>query len=551
MLLSGYAGAYGLRTPVAPAHQRLRPGHAPQGQLRPAPDARGGRGRRRRGVRRRAPAPRPRPRRRRRPRVRGRGRSAGPAARSSSAAAPPTRCSTLVEAAREATGRPIAVEHVPAKPGEMPAVVVDVVAGPAPGLVEPRGHPGRRAPHGVGRLRACRDAPEHVLAHAVGRALARHWLFGWLLVSGSASRSASPSDGRLSAVWHVVGLRGRRRGVRRLRALGRPGAGSPPLADAAGRCSDDRMLVDQDLRAVGVPARRVRAVWSLSRFGDRSTRPAPGCRGSRPRHRSAAGLAAGVAVVVGRPRGRRRSTSPGLPRWADRSPGRGGWPRSGVGRSDLGRPCGSPAWRPWRSGSPARPRRGDLVARRPAPSASPRCCAGGAARPPPAPSRTTWTRRRWRTSTQRCGAPRLGPVVIVIAAYNEAEGIPAVLDDAAGRGRAGCTPTSWSSTTAAPTAPRRRWRGSRALVVTCPANRGQGAALRLGYRIAREHGRDVRRHHRRRRAVRRRPTSRACSSRSSTGGPTSSPARASSATSRPATGYAGSACTSSPGSPAS
>ncbi len=32
----------------------------------------------------------------------------------------------LVDAAREATGRPIGTEHVPAKPGEMPAVVVDV-----------------------------------------------------------------------------------------------------------------------------------------------------------------------------------------------------------------------------------------------------------------------------------------------------------------------------------------------------------------------------------------------------------------------------------------
>lgn len=31
----------------------------------------------------------------------------------------------LAEAAREATGRPIAIRHVPAKPGEMPAVVVD------------------------------------------------------------------------------------------------------------------------------------------------------------------------------------------------------------------------------------------------------------------------------------------------------------------------------------------------------------------------------------------------------------------------------------------
>jgi UDP-glucose 4-epimerase len=32
----------------------------------------------------------------------------------------------LIEAAREATGRPISIEHVPAKVGEMPAVVVDV-----------------------------------------------------------------------------------------------------------------------------------------------------------------------------------------------------------------------------------------------------------------------------------------------------------------------------------------------------------------------------------------------------------------------------------------
>ena len=32
----------------------------------------------------------------------------------------------LVDAAREATGRPIGTEHVPPKPGEMPAVVVDV-----------------------------------------------------------------------------------------------------------------------------------------------------------------------------------------------------------------------------------------------------------------------------------------------------------------------------------------------------------------------------------------------------------------------------------------
>jgi UDP-glucose 4-epimerase len=32
----------------------------------------------------------------------------------------------LIEAAREATGAPIPAEHVPAKAGEMPAVVLDI-----------------------------------------------------------------------------------------------------------------------------------------------------------------------------------------------------------------------------------------------------------------------------------------------------------------------------------------------------------------------------------------------------------------------------------------
>ena len=50
--------------------------------------------------------------------------------------------------------------------------------------------------------------------------------------------------------------------------------------------------------------------------------------------------------------------------------------------------------------------------------------------------------------------------------------------------------TSWSWTTAAPTAPRRRCAGRRRTPCCCPVNRGQGAALRLGYRLALEHGAD-------------------------------------------------------------
>ena len=87
----------------------------------------------------------------------------------------------------------------------------------------------------------------------------------------------------------------------------------------------------------------------------------------------------------------------------------------------------------------------------------------------------------------RYGTPTLGPVVIVIAAYNEAAGIPAVLETLPGEAcglRADVVVVDDGSTdgTAAALA------GSRALVATCPTNRGQGAALRLGYRIGREGG---------------------------------------------------------------
>ncbi|WP_298990821.1 glycosyltransferase family 2 protein [uncultured Pseudokineococcus sp.] len=88
----------------------------------------------------------------------------------------------------------------------------------------------------------------------------------------------------------------------------------------------------------------------------------------------------------------------------------------------------------------------------------------------------------------RVGVPELPPVAIVIAAYDEAPGIGAVLaglpaevlglrtavvvvDDGSTDGTAEAVAAS-----------------GRALAVACPANRGQGAALRLGYRVAREHG---------------------------------------------------------------
>ncbi|HEX4472214.1 MAG TPA: glycosyltransferase family 2 protein [Nocardioides sp.] len=88
---------------------------------------------------------------------------------------------------------------------------------------------------------------------------------------------------------------------------------------------------------------------------------------------------------------------------------------------------------------------------------------------------------------EQYGEPRLGPVAIVIAAFNEAAGIPEVLatlpeqvcglpadvvvvDDGSSDG----TPAALVD--------------SRAYVVSCPVNRGQGAALRLGYRVARDHG---------------------------------------------------------------
>lgn len=82
---------------------------------------------------------------------------------------------------------------------------------------------------------------------------------------------------------------------------------------------------------------------------------------------------------------------------------------------------------------------------------------------------------------------KLEPLVIVIAAYNEADNIGAVLDEVPGE--IADVPVSLlviddGSTDATSEVAKRHG----ALVCTLSANRGHGVALRLGYRIAREGG---------------------------------------------------------------
>ncbi len=83
--------------------------------------------------------------------------------------------------------------------------------------------------------------------------------------------------------------------------------------------------------------------------------------------------------------------------------------------------------------------------------------------------------------------PTLSPVVVVIAAYNEAAGLPSVLERIPDEVCSLATDVlvvddgSSDETCAAAQA-------HRVYVVACPVNRGQGAALRLGYHIARTHG---------------------------------------------------------------
>ncbi|CAA9359952.1 MAG: Glycosyltransferase [uncultured Nocardioidaceae bacterium] len=97
-------------------------------------------------------------------------------------------------------------------------------------------------------------------------------------------------------------------------------------------------------------------------------------------------------------------------------------------------------------------------------------------------------RRAVEDFDRRYGTPRLAPVAVVIAAYDEERGLPAVLaalprtvcglpadvvvvDDGSADGTAALVEAD-----------------PRALLVRSGTNRGQGSALRLGYRVAREHG---------------------------------------------------------------
>jgi glycosyltransferase involved in cell wall biosynthesis len=83
---------------------------------------------------------------------------------------------------------------------------------------------------------------------------------------------------------------------------------------------------------------------------------------------------------------------------------------------------------------------------------------------------------------------QLPAVVVVIAAYNEASGLPRVLaslpEEVCGL-PVEVLVVDDGSTDETAAAARSAGRG---LVVACPVNRGQGRALRLGYLIAREHG---------------------------------------------------------------
>lgn len=87
----------------------------------------------------------------------------------------------------------------------------------------------------------------------------------------------------------------------------------------------------------------------------------------------------------------------------------------------------------------------------------------------------------------RYGAVRLAPVTIVIAAYNEAPGLPGVLSDLPIR-VCGLPTDVLVVDDGSTDGTAQAAAGTRAMVAVRPVNGGQGTALRLGYRIAREHG---------------------------------------------------------------
>ncbi len=93
-----------------------------------------------------------------------------------------------------------------------------------------------------------------------------------------------------------------------------------------------------------------------------------------------------------------------------------------------------------------------------------------------------------RELVERRGRLDLPPVAVVIAAYNEGAGLPRVLDalpdSVCGLATDVIVVDDGSSDDTGAVAMAH----GRAHVVRCETNRGQGAALRLGYRVAREHG---------------------------------------------------------------
>src|SRR3954453_12461538 len=82
---------------------------------------------------------------------------------------------------------------------------------------------------------------------------------------------------------------------------------------------------------------------------------------------------------------------------------------------------------------------------------------------------------------------RLAPVVVVIPAFNEAEAIGAVLDEIP-REACGLAVDTLVIDDGSADDTARVAREAGVYVATLDQNSGQGTALRLGYRVAREHG---------------------------------------------------------------
>jgi hypothetical protein len=312
-------------------------------------------------------------------------------------------------------------------------------------------------------------------ARSVGRGIDRHWYCIGLLVAGIVARFLSTAGlggsqvvGLLAAgAAYVVCVRwGAWRWLGLLAML-------PALFD-------ERMLVDQGLRAsTGLLA--VSAGLVALSFGDRSARPAPAVLGA-VLVILGAGLALGADVSSGDPGVASlhlSRTVAGLFALIGLAAG------LGVARSDpvdLRLACVIPVAVGWAGTL-------DWVAWWPVAGALgvTAMLRGRRGRAATRPQSDDVDEAALAEVHARWGAPVLGPVVIVIAAYNEAEGIPGVLatlpNEACGL-HTDIVVVDDGSTDGTTEA----LAGSRALVVTCPVNRGQGAALRLGYRIAREAG---------------------------------------------------------------